>query len=313
MLGEAFASIAAQTYSRWEVIVVDDGSTDDTTAVLARLTPTMTGAVRVVRQDNQGAYAARNTGLDNATGDYIAFFDSDDLWLPHHLERTVVALAAHPTLDWAFGACQMVDMASGREISPSTFYVDGRPRPFMRLHAEREGDLRVIDDPKALDCQILYGLYCGLQNSVMKRRVFEHRRFWPDYRVVDDELFVVRVLADGGRLAYYDDPHVVYRVHDDNSSGSASSGAPEKRLKIYEEMVRGFERVRDELPLPASARRALARRLASDRFWGLGYNSQWQAGDRQSALRSYRQALGEWPWSARMWKTYLLARLRTFS
>src|SRR5262245_13651873 len=186
MLGEAFASIAAQTYSRWELIVVDDGSTDDTTAVLAGLTAAMPGIVRVVRQDNQGAYAARNTGLDNATGDYIAFFDSDDLWLPHHLERTVAALAAHPALDWAFGACQMVDMASGREISPSTFYVDGRPRPFMRLHAEREGDLRVIDDPKALDCQIRYGLYCGLQNSVMKRRVFEHRRFWPDYRVVDD-------------------------------------------------------------------------------------------------------------------------------
>ena len=59
-------------------------------------------------------------------------------------------------------------------------------------------------------------------SSLMRRRIFEHRRFWPDYRVVDDELFVVRVLADGGRFAYYDDPHVVYRVHEDNSSGSAS-------------------------------------------------------------------------------------------
>jgi glycosyltransferase involved in cell wall biosynthesis len=310
MLGEAFASIAAQTYPRWEVIVVDDGSTDGTTEVLDGLRAGMTGPVRIVRQANQGAYAARNTGLDHVTGDYVAFFDSDDLWLPHHLQRTVAALDAHATLDWAYGACRMVDM-TGREISPSTFYDDGRPRPFLELHASHDGDLRLIDDPGALACQILHGLYCGLQNSVMRRRVFERRRFWPDYRVVEDELFVVRLLAEGGTFAYYDDVHVIYRVHGDNSSGSAAVADSAKTLKIYEEMIRGFERIGDEVPLPPTSRRALTRRLATDRFWGLGYSSQWRGGDRPAALRSYRRALGEWPWSARMWKTYALALIRS--
>jgi hypothetical protein len=121
------------------------------------------------------------------------------------------------------------------------------------------------------------------------------------------------VLAEGGTFAYYDDVHVVYRVHGDNSSGSASVADAAKNLKIFEEMVRGFERLRDEVSLPAPARRALTQRLASERFWGLGYSSQWRSGDRRAALRSFQTALGEWPWSVRMWKTYALARLRAFA
>src|SRR6186997_2162819 len=99
-LAQAFSSIAAQEYPHWELIVVDDGSTDGTAAEVQRLIPTMPGPVKYVRQDNRGAYGARNTGCRHATGDYISFFDSDDLWFPHHLRRCVEALDAHADLDW---------------------------------------------------------------------------------------------------------------------------------------------------------------------------------------------------------------------
>jgi glycosyltransferase involved in cell wall biosynthesis len=303
-LPEAFDSILRQTHRDWELIVVDDGSTDETQAILPQLAGASPSPVRIVRQANAGAYAARNTGLDHANCDYVAFFDSDDLWLPHHLADCVRALARHEELDWVFGSCRMVAMDTGAEIEPTTFYVNGHPRPFLSLHTRSDGRLRLIDDPRATVMQIGHGLYCGLQNSVIRKSVFLERRFWPDYRVVEDELFVIRLLAGGGRFAYFDSPHVIYRVHGENSSGSAAGFDPSRIIAIFEELVRGLERVQRETALTADARRALGRRLARERFWSLGYAGYWQSGNARAARACYRKALVEWPWSPRMWKTF---------
>ncbi|HEY8503179.1 MAG TPA: glycosyltransferase family A protein, partial [Gemmataceae bacterium] len=86
-LPQAFASIRSQQYTDWELIVVDDGSTDDTRAVVQELSKDVPQPVRYVYQDNQGPAGARNKGLDLASGKYVAFFDSDDVWLPHHLGK----------------------------------------------------------------------------------------------------------------------------------------------------------------------------------------------------------------------------------
>jgi len=160
-LPEAFRSVETQTYDRWELIVVDDGSTDETSEIVDRFSATCSHPVRVICQANAGAYAARNTGLDAAVGDAVAFFDSDDLWLPHHLERCMDALARHLEIDWVFGACRMVEMETHRELEPSTFYVKGRPRAFLSLRTRADGDLRIIDDRRATAMQIEHGLYCG--------------------------------------------------------------------------------------------------------------------------------------------------------
>jgi len=92
---EAAASVLAQTYRDFELVVVDDGSTDGTLAALAALG----GEVRVIRREaRQGVSAARNLGTAAATGDWLAFLDSDDLWLPAKLARQVEYLKAHPDL-----------------------------------------------------------------------------------------------------------------------------------------------------------------------------------------------------------------------
>jgi glycosyltransferase involved in cell wall biosynthesis len=87
----AIASIRAQYWSDWELIVVDDGSTDDTASRLAGLDP----RIRLLRQENQGVTAARNTGLAAIKGELVAFLDSDDEWLPHHLALAAAFFAAH--------------------------------------------------------------------------------------------------------------------------------------------------------------------------------------------------------------------------
>jgi glycosyltransferase involved in cell wall biosynthesis len=92
LVQEALASIVSQTYRDFEVIVVDDGSTDGTREALAG----WGDQIQYSWQPNRGAAAARNTGLELARGELVAFLDSDDLWLPHHLQTALAALARFP-------------------------------------------------------------------------------------------------------------------------------------------------------------------------------------------------------------------------
>src|SRR5262245_55290236 len=105
-LPQEFASIKSQTFTDWELIVVDDGSTDNTRELVEQLTQNWPEPVRYHRQENRGIAGARNTGLDLADGESIAFFDSDDVWLPHHLDDCVTALREDRDLDWVYGACR---------------------------------------------------------------------------------------------------------------------------------------------------------------------------------------------------------------
>ena len=86
----ALASVFAQTYTDYEVIVVNDGSTDDTGAVLAHLSD----RIRLITQGNRGLSAARNAGVRASTGEYVAFLDDDDEWMPEKLARCVPVLEA---------------------------------------------------------------------------------------------------------------------------------------------------------------------------------------------------------------------------
>jgi glycosyltransferase involved in cell wall biosynthesis len=303
-LPEAIASIRGQEFADWELIVVDDGSTDETAQLLPKLTGDITQPVRIIRQENQGAYAARNTGLDHARGKYIAFYDSDDLWLPHHLQDCVAALEANADVDWVYGACRLIDADTHRVLAESTFCDGGPPRAFCSLTSERRGDLSVLS-PQGLLAKVLggVGLYAGLQNSVIRADVFGRRRFAVDfYNEAEDQLAVVRAIATGRRLAYLDAVHVDYRIHDGNSSASAKGLRDDKRIRLMEGLVRGYEGLLTELNLTSAERRALKRRLSQQYFWSFGYASLWQCGRRHDAIAAYRKAIRHWPWDWRYWK-----------
>ncbi len=113
MLQEAVDTVLAQTYADLELIVVDDGSSDDTTSVL---TP-YGDAVTLLTQKNRGVSAARNLGVSRAKGSYVAFLDSDDLWLPDKLKRQVAFFKEHPTAL----VCQTEEIwiKNGRRINPA--------------------------------------------------------------------------------------------------------------------------------------------------------------------------------------------------
>jgi glycosyltransferase involved in cell wall biosynthesis len=115
LLGEAIDSALAQTLSGVDVIVVDDGSTDDTPAVLARYA----GRIRVVRQPNRGLAAARNAGLAAARGTYVAFLDADDVMAPAKLAEQVAVLERAPTIGWTYCDVLIETVATGATVRAS--------------------------------------------------------------------------------------------------------------------------------------------------------------------------------------------------
>ena len=112
LISETLDSVLAQTYRDFEVIVVDDGSTDDTIKLLSKYGQD----IRIIGQENQGAGSARNTGIREAKGEFIAFLDSDDLWLPKKLERQIAFLDRNRDLSWVYTDVEVFDGESGRKL-----------------------------------------------------------------------------------------------------------------------------------------------------------------------------------------------------
>jgi len=112
-LAESIRSVLAQTFGSLEVVVVDDGSTDDTAEVVAGFE----SRVRYVHQNNSGTAAARNTGIRNARADVIAFLDHDDLWLPGKLEQQMPVLTSDTAIGMVFCGRQFFNTYTGEITS----------------------------------------------------------------------------------------------------------------------------------------------------------------------------------------------------
>jgi glycosyltransferase involved in cell wall biosynthesis len=127
LLSLAIASILSQTRAATEIIVVDDGSTDDT----ARTCETFGDRIRYVRQENAGVSAARNRGIVESSGEWIAICDSDDLWAPDKLEVQVAVISAEPEVRWCATNCLVIDH-SGEAIAGQ----QGFRRAFRALRSD---------------------------------------------------------------------------------------------------------------------------------------------------------------------------------
>jgi glycosyltransferase involved in cell wall biosynthesis len=126
-LPAAVASVHAQPVAVREVIVVDDGSQDDTAAVAASLP-----GIQYVRQQNAGPAAARNTGIERAQGEWVAFLDADDTWTPDRLSDQLATLARHPSLVLlASDMCEV--LPDGRVLTPSVLAKHGLLAGFQAL------------------------------------------------------------------------------------------------------------------------------------------------------------------------------------
>ena len=105
-LHEAIESALAQTYTYWEILLIDDGSSDGSSEIAKSFASQNTSRIRYLEHDghqNLGMSATRNTGIRHAKGKYIAFLDADDVWFPEKLEYQVKIMESHPTAGMVYG------------------------------------------------------------------------------------------------------------------------------------------------------------------------------------------------------------------
>ncbi len=188
---EAVDSVLKQSAEGWELIIVDDGSTDDTSARLARYHDRR---IRVIRQENSGASAARNTGWKAATADYLLFMDADDRLRADALERLGAALDGDTAVCAAYGDAVFID-ASGRMIGS-----EGRPRFTPRPSG------RVLE-PLLRNNFIFVGTLC------VRSECLAAAGGWADAGLGEDWDLWCRVAAQGGFVYIGEGPVLEYRQH----------------------------------------------------------------------------------------------------
>lgn len=123
-VGQAIESVLAQTYKDYEIIVVDDGSTDNTSEVLAEFGDQVT----VIYQENRGLSAARNTGIRASKGEYVAFLDADDVWMPAKLEKQVPLFERNEAIGLVYSDLAYFDE---NEVRPGTAFEEAPPQSGM--------------------------------------------------------------------------------------------------------------------------------------------------------------------------------------
>ncbi|PID77797.1 MAG: glycosyl transferase [Deltaproteobacteria bacterium] len=182
---EAVDSVLEQTYKNFELIIVDDGSYDNTRKILESYN---SKRINVIRQKNMGVSAARNTGIKKASGDYIAFLDSDDKWIPEKLEIQMDYFSKHPEIF----VCQTNEIwiRNGKRINPS------------KKHKKPQGDIFIdslslcLVSPSAVMMKKEFFFKAGFFDESMK--VCEDYDLWLragllfDFYLIDKECVIKR-------------------------------------------------------------------------------------------------------------------------
>lgn len=207
-LGECVDSLLAQTYKNLEIILVDDGATDNTGEIAKRYAQNNTN-VQYVYRENGGLSAARNTGIDNSKGEYVAFIDSDDYVEPNYIERLYSAIKD-----------------TGAEVSVCGYRKEG-----MEHDAVAFDDDEVISPHTAM--KILGDIYPKenvllviAANKLFKRTLFSNIRF-AEGKIHEDEHIAHRLLGEADSIALIKDCLYHYRIRE----GSITAGRASQNLK----------------------------------------------------------------------------------
>jgi len=290
-LAATLESALAQQGPSCEVIVVDDGSTDGTPAVIAGFGD----RIRSRRIENSGGPSRpRNVGIAMARGELIALLDSDDLMLPGALRTATAAYAAHPDAGLLCGDYRVID-GQGRVTVERGLAGYRRFRGALRPLAGV--DLGLLPAREAFH-QMLWANFVGTSGVVLRREVL--RDVGPFDEALpngDDRDMWLRIVRRGWDLLFVDRPVFAYRKYGEGVTARGGERLPA--------MIRVLERQRDA-DLTAVEERRLRRRLGE--LWtAYGWHLR-QQGDPDGARGAYRRAMAHGI-TAAAWRGWLLARL----
>ena len=224
-LRETLDSIRAQTYRRLEIILVDDGSTDGSGGICDQYGEA-DGRFRVFHRENGGTARARNFGLDQMTGEYVVFVDSDDLIKPEYIQRLIQAAGASEP--WAeITTCRHMD---GGRLTPADF---------ERYCPDPAASRREISLENYIVTDAVYSHYViwgGLYRSSLTKGL----RFSPDLYVGEDTLYFYQLFRRAGRLNFLDECLCYYRSRDDSIFRASYSARQATEVTSWERVIELF-------------------------------------------------------------------------
>jgi len=274
---ETLATVFAQTSPPSEIIVIDDGSTDGCADLVERQFDDP--RLRVIRQPHRGLGAARQRSVDEASAEYVAFLDHDDLWLPHKLDRQLAIVTAERDLGLIFSDCFLID-AAGHEIG--------------RLSDRFDYPSINIDGSDPLGHLLVHGCFIDLSTVVARTQaVMSAGGFNARYTYVEDYDLWLRI-ARRWRLRFVREPLAKRRLHD----GQFTRRRPDVALS---EQVQLLRPVADGASFPPDVRRAVHHYLFGQHLEcgrRLAVQGNWAAAGRAAlSMRRYPRPLADFCWS----------------
>lgn len=243
-VSEALDSVLAQTYTDYEMIVVNDGSTDNSEGIIRRYLTAGMGDITCVTQRNKGAAAARNAGIRIARGELIAFLDADDLWDKDKLKTSVETLDAHPGVMLAF--------------SDMRHHVDGEAVHASYLH---ERGYRHVASGQIYD-NLLKENFIFTPTVVMRKSIFAKAGYFDEsLKIAEDYDLWLRITKDS-EVLFIDRPLVTRRR-------TGSNITQDKQLYI-ESAIRLREKLLQTHAQEPQRRAIIEEQLRRDRYQ-LGY------------------------------------------
>lgn len=205
-------SVLAQTYPNFEVLIVDDGSTDGS-AALAETYAQKDGRIRLFRKENGGVSTARNYGLDNAEGDYIEFIDCDDELLPDAFETMLTAIRVHGA---DVAACNFVGNPMFKSFVDDRVYDLTDERDLLEYYQQTFGSLMPW-------------------NKLFARHVVIDERFDEEEHFSEDELFNLAVMKNIRKVVTVKKPLYVYHLKTAENDGESSCMVKMANAKFWED------------------------------------------------------------------------------
>ena len=207
---EAIESVFQQTYANWELLLVDDGSTDASTRLARRYTAEHPGRVHYLEHEyhqNRGMSGSRNLGIRHAKGEFTAFLDADDTWLPEKLERQVPVLKAQPEAGMVFGPTDYWFSWTGDPDAKVNDHVSNLIFPSNSLVRQPDSLIASLTGPPPATCSIL-----------LRRSLIDKLSGWEEsFRgLFEDQVFLAKVFAN--EAVYVSDECLArYRMQADSS------------------------------------------------------------------------------------------------
>ena len=297
-------TVKNQTYKNWELLLIDDNSSDKTARNIAFFAENDQRIKCVKNKHAKGASGARNTGLDIASGDYIAYQDSDDEWIQEHLATMVYYLEKYPNEIDLMSANPLRKNRSSGEVY-SYDEIDLRS-----MTTEKLENAYVFDSKKTFEFQ-LFGRIITTQCIVAKREKIKALRWNENLKAATDNLYNLNIAYDQVKIGHLQEYHSVYWAHDDNITNCGGNHDNVRMEAVQKNFIEYWRIVLREFKLTKYQKAFAKKNLSETLAWHYAYGTLEPQGKYAECIPVYLEAFLIYPQNYRTLSSFFKSILKT--